>query len=117
MCPPRWKLGNMLTTCYHKNAVRKSKLWPWNSQTEWNHPRRWKRINEIWKENWNVYTLQRAGAINELVKQTDKYRIDICALQEIRWIGKGTVKKKLFYIVGIKMTNNLTQDFILVDIL
>jgi len=61
--------------------------------------------------------LHRAGAINELVKETDKYRIHICALQEIRWVGKETVKKELFYIVGIKVTNNLTQDFILVDIL
>jgi len=73
-------------------------LWPWNSQTEWNQPRQWKRINEIWKETWNVCTLHRAGAINELVKETDKYRLDICVLQEIRWLGKGTVTKRIMIL-------------------
>lgn len=39
--------------------------------------------------------LHTAGAVNELVKETDKYRIDICVLQEIRWPGKGTVTKRI----------------------
>ena len=43
---------------------------------------------------WNVRTLYRAGAINELVKEMDEYEVDICALQEIRWPGKGTAIKK-----------------------
>jgi exonuclease III len=45
---------------------------------------------------WNVCTLYRAGAMNELVKEMDKYKVDICALQEIRWPWKGTVKKRKF---------------------
>jgi len=32
--------------------------------------------------------------MNELVKEVDKYKVDICALQEIRWPWKGTVIKK-----------------------
>jgi exonuclease III len=43
---------------------------------------------------WNVCTLYRAGAMNELVKEMDKYKVDMCALQEIRWPWKGTVIKK-----------------------
>jgi len=43
---------------------------------------------------WNVCTLYRAGVTNELVKEMDKYKVDICALQEIRWPWKGTVIKK-----------------------
>jgi hypothetical protein len=31
--------------------------------------------------------------MNELVKEMDDYKIDICALQEIKWSGKGTVIK------------------------
>ena len=43
---------------------------------------------------WNVCTLYRAGVMNELVEEMDKYNVDICALQQIRWPGKGTVIKK-----------------------
>jgi hypothetical protein len=32
--------------------------------------------------------------MNELVKEVDKYKIDVCALQEIKWPGKGIVIKK-----------------------
>jgi hypothetical protein len=49
-----------------------------------------------------------AGAVNELVKEIGKYKIDISALQEIKWPGKGNK--------DIKVTNtNLEQDFLLVD--
>jgi hypothetical protein len=41
--------------------------------------------------------LYRAGAVNELVKEMVKYRVDKCALQEIRWPGKGTMIKKEVY--------------------
>jgi exonuclease III len=45
---------------------------------------------------WNVRTLYRTGAMNELVKEMGAYKVDICALQEIRWSGKGAaIKKKL----------------------
>ena len=43
---------------------------------------------------WNVRTLYRALAMNELVKEMEKYSIGICVLQEIRWPGKGTEIKK-----------------------
>jgi len=65
-------------------------------QTEWNRPRQWKRINEMRIATWNVRTLYRTGAMNELVKEMGAYKVDICALQEIRWSGKGAaIKKKL----------------------
>jgi exonuclease III len=38
--------------------------------------------------------LYRAGAMNELVKEMEKYKIDVCALQEIRCPGKRTVIKR-----------------------
>jgi len=41
----------------------------------------------------NVCTLYRAGAVNGLVKEMDKCKTDMCALQEIRWPGKETVIK------------------------
>jgi len=66
------------------------------------------------ERNLEVCTMHRAGAINELVKGIDKHRIGICVLQEIRWLGKGTVTKRIMILYSDKQ---LTQDFILVDIL
>jgi hypothetical protein len=44
---------------------------------------------------WNVHKLYRAGAINELGEEMDMYKIDVCmyvcAVQESRWPGKGTM--------------------------
>ena len=60
--------------------------------------------------------IAQSRAINELVKETDKHRIDICALQEIRWPGKGTMRKKI-YLILYSRHKSLEQDFILVDIL
>jgi hypothetical protein len=45
----------------------------------------------MWVETWNLRTLYRAGAMNELIKRMDKYKIDICSLQKIRLPGKVTV--------------------------
>ena len=37
--------------------------------------------------NWNLWTLYRAGVMNELVKEMGKYKVDIVDLQEIGWHG------------------------------
>lgn len=36
--------------------------------------------------------------MNERVKEMDKFKIDICAMQETRYQGKGTVIKKSYMI-------------------
>ena len=47
----------------------------------------------------NVCMLYRAGALNELLEVIDKYKKDICALQEIRWPGKRMAIKKNYVIL------------------
>ena len=49
-----------------------------SERTEWTRTRPWKRINEMVIATWNARTLYGAGAVNELVKETDTYEIDIC---------------------------------------
>jgi exonuclease III len=80
-------------------SVRKPKLGAQNSQIEWTQSRQWKGISEMRIANWNVPTLYRALAMNELVKEMEKYNIDIWVLQESRWPGKGTVIKKNYTII------------------
>jgi hypothetical protein len=43
--------------------------------------------------------LYRAGALKELVKEMDEYKIDICTVQKIRWPGKRMVIKKNYVIL------------------
>jgi hypothetical protein len=64
--------------------------------------------------------LYRGGPTNELVKEMDKYKVyiyicvcvcvcvSLCALQEIRWPGKGTAIKKNYMILysGHKSDNH-----------
>jgi len=49
--------------------------------------------------NWNVHTLYRVGAMNELVKEMGKFKIDICALQEIVARERNCDKKDLYDFV------------------
>jgi hypothetical protein len=58
-------------------------------------------------ESWNVCTLYRAGAVNEFVKETDKCKIDMYAVQEIIWSKKEPVIKKncIILYIDIRVTN------------
>ena len=49
-----WATGQQTITV-KKPTVRKPKLWPQKSQTEWKWPRQWKRVNEMWTAILNVY--------------------------------------------------------------
>jgi hypothetical protein len=73
-------------------TFRKPKLWPWNRLSGIDLGSR-KRLMRI--ATWNVHILYEAGAMNELEKEMDKYKIDIRALQEIRWPEKGNVIKRI----------------------
>ena len=62
--------------------------------------RKYWRRNKFYLGTWNVLSLYRAGALRLLVDQIDIYETGIRAIQEIRWIGQGTLEKKdhtLFY--------------------
>jgi hypothetical protein len=76
-------------------------------------------INKMMIGTCNVRTTYTAEAMNELVKETDKYKGDICDLQEIRWPGKETVIKKKYILYSRHEVTraNLEQDFIFADIL
>jgi len=49
---------------------------------------------------WNIRTLYKPGALQNLIQVTNSYKPDIIALQEMRWPGTGNVKSDnvtLFY--------------------
>jgi len=49
---------------------------------------------------WNVRNLFRPAAFRKAIEELAKYKIELCALQKIKWPGKGILHKKngtLFY--------------------
>lgn len=69
-----------------------------SEKTKWNQSKQWKRIDEMSIATLNVCTLYRVGAMNESEKEMGKYNTNICAVQEIRWPGKGIVIKENYSI-------------------
>ncbi|KAJ9589104.1 hypothetical protein L9F63_017608 [Diploptera punctata] len=59
-----------------------------------------KYIKDMRVGTWNVLSLHRPGALKVLLEQLDLYKLDLLALQEVRWIGNGILEKKshtIFY--------------------
>ena len=53
--------------------------------------------HEITIATWNVRTLNRVGAKQDLKNALQRYNIDITALQEIRWKGNGQDEDDMYY--------------------
>lgn len=72
--------------------------------------RGWRRRKEIITiGTWNIRTLLQVGKMNEVADQAIKNKIDITALQEVRWKGEGEVTNQnytLFYSGGNKQGKN-----------
>jgi endonuclease/exonuclease/phosphatase family metal-dependent hydrolase len=47
---------------------------------------------------WNVHTFLQAGNMNAIADEVERYKMDVAALQEIRWKGKGLIRKSKFNI-------------------
>ena len=55
---------------------------------------------------WNIRTLYRAGAAEELTQELVEYTMDITAIQEIRWPGEGTLEQNGMIIIYGGNTQN-----------
>jgi hypothetical protein len=43
---------------------------------------------------WNVLSLYRCGALQNLIKLTKEYKTDLLAIKEVRWLGRSIIEKK-----------------------
>jgi exonuclease III len=41
---------------------------------------------------WNVRTLYKPGNLTTAILELERYRLDIIAIQEVRWTGEGSLK-------------------------
>lgn len=58
--------------------------------------RRQRNTSKLNIGTWNVTALLKPGKMQELVEQITQTKLDIIALQEIRWSGNGIINKKDF---------------------
>uniref|UniRef100_A0A8D8TV43 Craniofacial development protein 2 n=1 Tax=Cacopsylla melanoneura TaxID=428564 RepID=A0A8D8TV43_9HEMI len=61
-------------------------------------PRKNKNLDFLFG-TWNIKSLYRPGSCNNLVKEMEKYKIKVAALQEVRWKGVGSVRINNDYIL------------------
>lgn len=48
---------------------------------------------------WNVRTMLKVGAMLEIMKVAEKYKLNVVVLHEIRWRGVGRIDKKRYTII------------------
>ena len=59
--------------------------------------RKGKKNTEITLATWNVQTMLKPGKMKEIMEELGKARVDVVAVQEIRWQGQGKIDKKRFF--------------------
>lgn len=52
------------------------------------------KINDLTIGTWNIRTILQADKMNEIAAELSRYRLDIVALQELRWKDAGAIVKK-----------------------
>jgi hypothetical protein len=57
----------------------------------------------------NVLTLLKPGKMQELAGQINRIRLDVVAIQEIRWSGAGLIQKTDFSLYYSGANNNTDQ--------
>jgi len=57
-----------------------------------------KGLKDLRVGSWIVLLLYQLGALKMLLSQIDSYKMDITAIQEIRWTGEGIIDKKNYTI-------------------
>jgi uncharacterized protein YbgA (DUF1722 family) len=52
---------------------------------------------------WNVLSLYRSGALQNLIEVMQEYKIDLLAVQEVRWLGRSIIEKTAQYTRAVMM--------------
>jgi hypothetical protein len=63
--------------------------------------RRPSKNKELRLGTWNVLSLYRSGSLKQLIDITQRHKIYILAVQEMRWVGQSILEKKMYHILQL----------------
>jgi len=114
--PPGWGFGMGLITPHSKKLiVMKAKQREELDRLN-DGGRKGTRYTEMTLATWNIQTMLKPGRMKEIMEEIGKARVDIVAVQEIRWQGQGRIGKKdfsLFYGGPKERTGRYGTGFII----
>jgi len=73
----------------------------------------WKRNADVKIATWNVISLYKTGASQNLADVLSTYDIKVVAIQEIRWLGVGqlTIVEYIIFFSGMENTHQFSSGF------
>jgi hypothetical protein len=57
---------------------------------------------------WNMLSVYRSGSLQNLIQVTQDYRIDLLAVQEVRWLGRSVIERR---IANYGASHNVLCDY------
>jgi len=112
--PPGWGLSAGLTTLpSKKNLVMKPTTPKPRTRLHGFKTGFWKWNADFKIATWNVTSLYKTGASQNLVDVLNTYNIKIAAIQEIRWLGVGqlTIGVYTIFYSGMENTHHFGSGF------
>lgn len=63
-----------------------------------------------WKfGTWNVRTLLRSGALRAMAQELERYKMDVAAIQEVRWMGENILETRKYAFLIERICNQLRR--------
>jgi hypothetical protein len=95
--PPGWGFSVGLTAPHSKKLIvtkveQREKLHRFNDDAG----RKRTKDTQITLATWNVQTVLQPGRMKEIMEEIGKARVDVVAVQEIRWQAQGSIDNKDF---------------------
>jgi len=114
--PPGWGFGheaNNLSSIKNLTVEKPNNGCRLDNSGE--RPRKSYKDNDFYTATWNVIHLYGVGMLKQVKTEMEKYRIDITAVQEVRWRGSGVLDTENFILMKSTKERNTFGTGILIN--
>jgi len=95
-------------TTPHSKKLTVTKVEQRNKLDRFNDNRRKRtRYTEITLATWNIQNMLQPGKMKEIMEEIGKARVDVAAVQEIRWQGQGRIDAQLDCSKNVKIYSKI----------